>query len=127
MPLVRIDVLGRDTGRLTASGRAVHEALGEVMGFPDEDRFQILTAHDGQSGVLRHGTCLGGQRDDGIVYVAITLREGRPAAQKQALYRRIAELAQEYAGTEPRNVFVVLTENADADWSLGNGEAQYLA
>ncbi|WP_369372801.1 tautomerase family protein [Streptomyces sp. cg36] len=126
MPLVRIDVLGRDTGRLAALGRAVHEALGEVMGFPDDDRFQILTAHDGESGILRHGTYLGVRRDDGIVYVAITLREGRPAAQKQALYRRIAELAQEYAGTEPRNMFVVLTENSDADWSLGNGEAQYL-
>ncbi|GGP88956.1 hypothetical protein GCM10010278_79250 [Streptomyces melanogenes] len=87
MPLVRIDVLGRDTGRLIY---------------------------------------LGVRRDDGIVYVAITLREGRPAEQKQALYRRIAELAQEHAGTEPRNMFVVLTENSDADWSLGNGEAQYL-
>ncbi|CAL9326607.1 hypothetical protein SUDANB51_00325 [Streptomyces sp. enrichment culture] len=66
------------------------------------------------------------RRDDGIAYVAITLRSGRTPAQKQALYRRIAELAQAYAGTEPRNVFVVLTENASADWSLGEGVAQYL-
>ncbi|MFI0259006.1 tautomerase family protein [Streptomyces sp. NPDC017056] len=126
MPLVRIDAMGCDAQRLKALGRAVQEALGEAMGFPADDRFQILTGHDGERGVLRHGTYLGVQRDDGIVYVAITLRGGRPAAQKRVLYRRIAELAQEYAGTEPRNVFVVLTENADADWSLGNGEAQYL-
>ncbi|MEU0074749.1 tautomerase family protein [Streptomyces sp. NPDC006332] len=127
MPLVRIDALGCDAQRLRALGRAVQEALGETMGIPDDDRFQILTGHDGERGVVRHGTYLGVQRDDGIVYVAITLRGGRSAAQKQALYRRIAELAQEYAGTEPRNVFVVLTENGDADWSLGNGEAQYLS
>ncbi|WP_328307141.1 tautomerase family protein [Streptomyces sp. NBC_00442] len=126
MPLVRIDVLGCDAQRLKALGRAVQEALGETMGIPDDDRFQILTGHDGERGVLRHGTYLDVQRDDGIVYVAITLRGGRPADRKQALYRRIAELAQEYAGTEPRNVFVVLTENTDADWSLGNGDAQYL-
>ncbi|MET9361173.1 tautomerase family protein [Streptomyces sp. NPDC006632] len=126
MPLVRIDVLGCDARRLKALGRAVQEALGETMGIPDDDRFQILTGHDGERGVLRHGTYLDVQRDDGIVYVAITLRGGRPADRKQALYRRIAELAQEYAGTEPRNVFVVLTENTDADWSLGNGDAQYL-
>lgn len=31
-----------------------------------------------------------------------------------------------YAGTEPRNVFVVLTENGPTDWSLGEGRAQYL-
>ncbi|CAM5238344.1 hypothetical protein SGLAM104S_09366 [Streptomyces glaucescens] len=28
-------------------------------------------------------------------------------------------------GTEPRNVFVTLTENEPIDWSLGDGEAQY--
>lgn len=61
-----------------------------------------------------------------IAYIAITLRSGRTPAQKQALHRRIAELAHAYAGTEPRNVFVVLTENGSADWSLGEGVAQYL-
>ncbi|MFD4754266.1 tautomerase family protein [Streptomyces sp. NPDC058426] len=126
MPLVRIDALGCDTQRLQALGRAVQEALGDAMGIPEDDHFQILHGHDGQRGLVHHGTYLGVPRDDGIVYVAITLRGGRSAEQKRALYRRTAELAWEYAGTEPRNMFVVLTENTDADWSLGNGEAQYL-
>lgn len=126
MPLVRIDVVGTDARRLEALGRAVQEALGDAMGIPADDHFQILTGHDNERSILRHGTYLGVQRDDGIVYVAITLRSGRSDAQKQELYRRIAELAQDYAGTPPRNVFVVLTENNDADWSLGNGDAQYL-
>ncbi|MGK5643161.1 tautomerase family protein, partial [Streptomyces sp. URMC 126] len=43
-----------------------------------------------------------------------------------ALYRRIAELAEEYADTEPRNVLVSLIENASADWSFGHGVAQYV-
>lgn len=126
MPLVRIDVVGCDAPRLQALSRAVQEALGDAMGFPEDDHFQILTGHDGERSIVRHGNYLGVQRDDGIVYVSITLRAGRPDEQKQALYRRIAELAEKYAGTEPRNVFVVLTENTNADWSLGNGEAQYL-
>ena len=46
---------------------------------------------------------------------------GRTAAQKQAMYGRIAELAQEYAGTEPRNVFITVAENESIDWSLGDG------
>lgn len=54
------------------------------------------------------------------------MRSGRAPAQKQALYRRIAELAQEYAGTEPRNVFITLPENESADWSFGHGVAQYI-
>ncbi|MYW70053.1 tautomerase family protein [Streptomyces sp. SID8379] len=125
MPLVRIDALYADRERLDALGRAVHDALGEVMGFPPDDLFQILTGHDGVRGLLRYGQYLGVRRDEGIVLVGITLRAGRPSGQRRALYRRIAELAQECAGTEPRNVLVTLTENASIDWSFGHGLAQY--
>ncbi|MFF2077873.1 tautomerase family protein [Kitasatospora sp. NPDC058162] len=125
MPFVRIDALGAGPERLDALGRAVHEALVETIGIPPDDHFQVLTDHDGVNGTLRYGGYLGVRRDEGIVYVAITLRAGRSEERKRALYRRIAELAHAYAGTEPRNVFVVLTENASVDWSLGEGVAQY--
>jgi phenylpyruvate tautomerase PptA (4-oxalocrotonate tautomerase family) len=126
MPFVRIDALGTDGDRLDALGRAVHDALVETLGIPPGDHFQVLVGHDGTVSTLRYGDYLGVHRDDGIVYVAITMRSGRTPERKQSLYRRIAELAQAYAGTEPRNVFVTVTENESADWSLGNGVAQYL-
>ncbi|MEU9571136.1 tautomerase family protein [Streptomyces massasporeus] len=103
----------------------MRDALRETIGIPSDDRFQALTDHDGTSGTLRHDDDLGVQRDDGIAYAAITLRSGRTPAQK-ALHGRIAEPARAHAGTEPRHVFVVLTENESADWSLGQGVAQYL-
>ncbi|WP_122620720.1 tautomerase family protein [Streptomyces sp. Tu 4128] len=127
MPFVRIDAHGTDADRLDALGRAVHDALVETLGIPHDDRFQVLTGHDGTRGALRYDDYLGVHRDEGIVFVAITLRAGRTSERKQALYRRIAELAETYAGTEPRNVFVTLTENTSADWSLGHGIAQYAA
>ncbi|MCT9082781.1 tautomerase family protein [Streptomyces fulvoviolaceus] len=126
MPFVRIDALSADGARLDALGRAVHDALRETIGIPPDDLFQVLVGHDGVGSTLRYGDYLGVHRDDGIVYVAITLRSGRTPDQKRALYRRIAELAHAYAGTEPRNVFVTVTENGPADWSLGHGVAQYL-
>ncbi|MFF3492972.1 tautomerase family protein [Streptomyces sp. NPDC002795] len=125
MPLVRIDALKADGERLHALGRAVHEALGETLGFPSDDLFQVLTSHDGVRGTLRYGDYLGVRRDDDVVFVGITLRAGRPDEQKRALYRRIAELAHAYAGTEPRNVLVTITENQSIDWSFGEGVAQY--
>ncbi|UJW29521.1 tautomerase family protein [Saccharothrix sp. AJ9571] len=125
MPLVRIDALHATPERLDALGRAVHEALQETVDVPPDDLFQILTSHDGTTGRLRYDDFLGIHRDEGIAYISITLRAGRTPAQKKALYRRIAELAGKYAGTEPRNVFVALTENEPIDWSLGHGEAQY--
>ncbi|MEU7259702.1 tautomerase family protein [Streptomyces rimosus] len=125
MPFVRIDALRADGERLDALGRAVHDALQETIGIPPEDLFQVLNGHHGANSTLRYGSYLGPDRDDGIVYIAITMRSGRTPAQKQALYRRIAELAHAYAGAEPRNVFVTVTENTSADWSFGHGLAQY--
>jgi len=124
MPFVRIDALRADGDRLDALGRAVHDALVDAIGIPRDDLFQVLTSHDG---TLRYDAdYLGIHRDDDIVYVAITMRSGRTPTQKQALYRRIAELTHEYAGTEPRNVFVSVTENEPIDWSFGDGVAQYM-
>ncbi|GIG67130.1 tautomerase family protein [Phytomonospora endophytica] len=125
MPLVRIDALTTDATRLAALGRAVHDALTETMGFPRDDLFQILTGHDGAGSTMRYGDYLGLHRDEGVVFVGITMRRGRPAERKRALYRRIAELARVYAGTHPRNVVVTINENDAADWSFGDGIAQY--
>ncbi|SDI43913.1 tautomerase family protein [Nonomuraea jiangxiensis] len=124
MPFVRIDALRGGAERLDALGRAVHDALVETIGIPPDDLFQVLTGHDG---TLRYGTFPGIDRDDDVVFVAITMRSGRTPAQKQAMYRRIAEFAHEYAGTEPRNVLVTVTENESIDWSFGNGVAHYAA
>ncbi|MFI6493069.1 tautomerase family protein [Streptomyces sp. NPDC050564] len=125
MPFVRVDALGTDGDRLDALGRAVHDALVETIGFPPDDRFQILVGHDGAGSTLRYDDYLGVHRDDGIVFVAITMRSGRTPEQKRALYRQIAERAHEYAGAEPRNVFITVTVNESIDWSFGHGMAQY--
>ena len=126
MPFVRIDALRATPERLEGLGRAVYEAMRETIDVPEDDLFQVLTSHDGLKSTFRYGAdYLGIHRDDDLVYVAITMRSGRTPAKKQALYRRIAELAHEYTGTEPRNVFVTLTENEPIDWSFGDGVAQY--
>ncbi len=128
MPFVRIDALRADQAKLEGLGRAVHQALIEAIGIPKDDLFQVLTSHDGTTtGTFRYDPdYLGVHRDDGIVYIDITMRAGRTDEQKKALYARIAELASEYADTEPRNVFVTIHENQVADWSFGDGVAQYL-
>ena len=81
----------------------------------------------GTTGTVRYDPdYLGVHRDDGVVYVDITMRAGRTDEQKKALYARLAELAGKYADNEPRNVFVTIHENQFSDWSFGNGIGQYL-
>jgi phenylpyruvate tautomerase PptA (4-oxalocrotonate tautomerase family) len=127
VPFVRIDALRADQARLDGLGRAVHEALIDALEIPADDLFQVLTSHDGTTSAFRYDPdYLGVHRDDGIVYVDITMRAGRTDEQKKALYARIAELAGKYAGTAARNVFVTIAENQFADWSFGNGVGQYL-
>ena len=127
MPFVRIDALRADQAKLEGLGRAVHDALVEAIGIPADDLFQVLASHDGTTGMFRYDPdYLGVHRDDGLVYIDITMRAGRTGDQKKALYARIAELAVKYAGTEPRNVFVTIHENQFADWSFGEGVGQYL-
>lgn len=127
MPFVRIDALRADAAKLDGLGRAVHDALVEAIGIPADDLFQVLASHDGTSGMFRYDPdYLGVHRDDGLVYIDITMRAGRTSDQKKALYARIAELAGKYAGIEPRNVFVTIHENQFADWSFGDGVGQYL-
>ena len=127
MPFVRIDALRAGQARLDALGCAVQEALIDAIGIPADDLFQVLTSHDGTTGTFRYDPAyLSGHRDDGLVYIDITMRAGRTDEQKKALYAKIAELAGKYADTEPRNVFVTIHENQFADWSFGDGIAQYL-
>ena len=124
MPLVRIDLLeGRSAEERAAIGAAVHEAMTETIEVPADDVFQVITEHPA-GGIRFDPHYLGVERDEGIVFVHMTMRRGRSDAQKCALYARIAALLEERAGVRPGNVLIVLAENELIDWSFGNGEAQ---
>jgi 4-oxalocrotonate tautomerase family enzyme len=124
VPLVRIDLLaGRSAEERAAIGAAVHQAMTETIDVPPDDVFQVISEHE-PGGVRYDPHYLGIERDDGIVFVHMTMKRGRSDEQKRALYRRITELLSERTGVEPRNVLIVLAENELIDWSFGNGEAQ---
>jgi len=59
------------------------------------------------------------------VVVQVTSRP-RTTAEKQSFYRLLGAALQKRCGTAPGDVMVSIVENTDADWSFGNGEAQFL-
>ena len=69
---------------------------------------------------------LGIGRSDDLVIIQITVSNTRPVAQKQRLYRRIAELLAESPGLRREDIFINLVEVLPENWSFGNGEAQYV-
>jgi 4-oxalocrotonate tautomerase len=130
MPLVRISLKqGRSGEERRAIGDCVHTALVETIGIPVDDRFQVITEYgsDGLGSELIYDShYLGIERTDGIVFVQVFLRRGRSVEAKQAFYQRVVDLLIERVKVRPADVLITLSENDAADWSFGNGIAQYV-
>jgi phenylpyruvate tautomerase PptA (4-oxalocrotonate tautomerase family) len=124
MPLVRIDLLkGKDENYRRQLGRVVYEAMVSV-GVPENDRFQIVSEHD-EGIFLFDPDYLGIHRSKNLVMIQITWNAGRTTAQKQALYRAIADGLHEAVGLRREDVLINLVEVHKENWSFGNGIAQY--
>lgn len=120
MPLVKITAReSRSSAALDALGDAVHTALVETMGVPRDDVFQIRTRLPAAE-LVADPQYLGIERRDPVI-VEVSLRAGRTVEMKRAFYARVVALA----GVRPQDVTIVLNENGLADWSFGNGIAQY--
>ena len=127
MPLVRISLRrGKPAAYRRAIADGVHRALVDAIGIPADDRFQVISEHDAD-GLIYDANYLGIARSDDIVFVQIALRRGRTDDMKRALYRRIAANLGDDPGLRAQDVLIALVENDLADWSFGEGEAQYLA
>lgn len=123
MPLVRISLKQKNDEQVRAISEAVHSAMVETVGIPADDKFQVITEHEGTR-LIYDRSYLGIDRSDDAIFVQITLNGGRTTQQKRDLYARIAEKLS-LLGIRPQDVLVNLVEVAAENWSFGNGEAQY--
>ena len=125
MPLVRISILqGRPAGFGRKTGDIVYRTMVETINVPPADNFQVITEHDRDHLVYDSGF-LGISRTDGVVFIQITLNEGRSAERKKLLYRTLAERLHHELGIRMEDVLVSLVEVKKENWSFGNGVAQY--
>jgi len=125
MPLVRIDIRkGRPQGFGKRVGAVVYQAMRDTMNVPKDDNFQIINEHDG-NGLIYDPNYFGIARTDGIIYVQITLNQGRTLEVKKAFYQTLVERLHAELGVRKEDVFIGLIEVAKENWSFGNGVAQY--
>lgn len=125
MPLVRISLRrGKSAAHLAALRSGIYEAMREVFGVPEDDRFILIHQHEAEE-----FDCdphyLGIDRSADLVVVQIACNNTRTVAQKQAFYRRVTEKLAADPGLRPEDVFINLLETAKENWSFGNGVAQY--
>lgn len=125
MPLVRIDIKRNpDPSYAKKLGKVVYDSMKAAINVPEQDNFQVLAEHDDDHFVY-DPTYLGINRSDGLVFIQITLNEGRSTDQKKLLYKTIAEGLDREAGVRPEDVFINLVEVKKENWSFGSGVAQY--
>jgi 4-oxalocrotonate tautomerase len=126
LPLVTLSMEAgrtRDEKRLLAD--AVYEALRAAIQIPENDRFVAIREHAAGDLIADPGY-LGVARSGHPIFVEITMRRGRPTEKKQALYHEIVQRMNATGLVRPEDVLIVLHENETADWSFGNGVAQYV-
>ena len=125
MPLVRIDLLeGKPLEYRTQVGQIVYQAMLDVLGVPQNDRFQIIVEH-GREGLQFDRDYLGVHRSDDCIFLQITLNSGRTVEMKQRFYKAVADGLHETLKVRREDVLINLVEVAKENWSFGNGEAQY--
>ena len=120
MPFVTISILkGKSPAYVKAVADGINSAVIETMGFPADDRYQVVHQLDQE--------CLQLQTRTGeAVMMHLVMRAGRSNKSKQAFYRKVVENLAADPGIDPANVLITITENHDIDWSFGDGVAQFV-
>ena len=125
MPLVRISFMqGQPAGFGKQVGAIVYCAMTSTLNVPANDHFQIITEHDVNS-LIYAPSYLDIARTDGVIFIQITLNEGRTVELKKAFYKTVAENLLQELGVRMEDVFISLIEVKKENWSFGNGVAQY--
>ena len=126
MPLIRIaHAAGKSPAYRQAISDGVHRALVGSLNVPADDRFQIITEQPAD-GLVFDRNYLGIQRSADIVFIQVFLRRGRSIAMKQEFYRQVVANLTADPGLPANDIFITLSENDLADWSFGQGRAQYI-
>jgi phenylpyruvate tautomerase PptA (4-oxalocrotonate tautomerase family) len=120
MPLVNISILsGKSPEYIQAVGDSVNAAVIETMGFPMDDRYQIIHQLDSERLQLQ-------DREGDRVMMHLVMRAGRTDESKQAFYKKVVENLVANPGIPPENVMITISENHDIDWSFRDGIAQFV-
>src|SRR5258708_8037607 len=98
--------------------------MGGAAGGPKNDGFQTGGEHSADNFIF-DPDFLGIHRTNDLIIVQIFFNEGRSVAQKQALYKAIAEGLSTSLKVRPEDVFITLVEVKKENWSFRNAVPQY--
>lgn len=124
MPYVQISLLkGRSKESIRNISNSIHQALVEEFKIPEFDKFQVINElEDGN--IIFPLEYLGIPHSSKIIYIHITAKSGRTVEMKKKLYAKIASYICGVEDIAKDDIFIVISENSEENWSFGKGEAQ---
>jgi phenylpyruvate tautomerase PptA (4-oxalocrotonate tautomerase family) len=126
MPLVRISLRkGKPADFGKQIGVIVYQAMMDTINVPVHDNFQVITEHDA-NGLIYDAEYLGIPRTDDVVFIQITLNEGRTVEMKIAFYKALVQRLNQTLGLRMEDILINMVEVKKENWSFGNGVAQYI-
>ena len=115
MPHVRIEIVkGRSLEERLLL--AVHDALMEAFGIPDDDRTERIVEHEPENFEIPPGS------SNRYTLIEITAFPGRSAEAKRNLSRTIVQRLDEIT-IDPRDVSVVIVEPGLENWGVRGGRS----
>jgi 4-oxalocrotonate tautomerase len=125
MPFVRIDISAQHPeGFGQQVGNIVYEVMTEHIHVPADDKFQVITKHD-RAELVVPKSYLGIEYSENIIFIQVTLNEGRSTEMKKIFYKAICHSLVEKLTVRPQDIVISLIEVNKENWSFGNGEMQY--
>jgi phenylpyruvate tautomerase PptA (4-oxalocrotonate tautomerase family) len=125
MPIVRISFIkGKPEGFGKKIAEVVYRTMKDMMNVPPKDNFQVITEHE-ENSLIYDPDYLNIPRTDGVVFIQITLNEGRTVEVKKAFYKTLAQRLNQELHIRMEDVLINLVEVKKENWSFGNGIAQY--
>ena len=119
MAIVRIDFSTTRTPEFGNTVAAiVDRVMTEVLCVPARENFIVCQAHE--AGMLLHDSGNVSQERLGkIVFIQITLNQGRTDELKEKFFSELTSRISAEAGELPQNIFINLVEVAKTNWSFG--------
>jgi hypothetical protein len=96
-------------------GDVVYTAMVEILKAPKDDRFQVIAEHD-ESNLIYDPNFFGISRTKDIIFVQLTLAEGRTLEQKRGFYKRVVDDLRDRLGVRGEDVFISLVGTGREDW-----------
>jgi 4-oxalocrotonate tautomerase len=125
MPFVRIDLSDQHpAGFAQKVGDIIFDVMKKTINVPEDDKFQVITKHNVKE-MVHPKSYLGVTYTDNIIFIQITLNEGRTTDMKKKFYKAINDQLVLQLKVRAEDIIISLTEVNKENWSFGNGKMTY--